>query len=462
MSAALDMKPATQRTLDKINATAGEHGKVSYHGSVPFGALLRVDRFRLSNGLHVLLVKDPSAPVIAYHSWFRVGSRCETRGKTGISHLFEHLMFNEVEGLKTGEFDKKMEAIGADNNASTWLDFTQYQEAFPKKHLPLVIDLESRRMHELVLREPQVVSEKDVVMNERRYRVEDDVEGTAEEHLWKTAFEHHPYNWPTLGWMQDIEGLTTDDCREFYRRYYAPNNASLILVGDLNEHKTLSLISKAYGKVAPSLLPLEDIQPEAPQTEERQVELNLPTETEKLFLGFKSPALGDANHVAASLLIELLCGGPTSRLRRRLVRRDQIASDVGGFIGPHRDPSLMEMSVSARQGVRAEVLRAAIDEELTRIQQEPVTDAEMRRAKARMELGLLGGLESADGKASTIGFYQTLLGRPAAAFERMEELERLTPSDILRVARSILHPRGCTSVVVRTNSEASPIEESAP
>lgn len=460
MSLAQDMRPATQHLLDKINATAGEHGKVSYQGSVPFGARLKIERFRLSNGLHILLVKDPTAPVIAYHTWFRVGSRCEAPGKTGISHLFEHLMFNEIEGLKTGEFDKKMEAIGADNNASTWLDFTQYQEAFPKKHLPLVIDLEARRMHQLVLREPQVLSEKDVVMNERRFRVEDDIEGTAEEQLWKTAFERHPYHWPTLGWMKDIEGLTTDDCREFYQRYYAPNNASLVIVGDLNEQKALRLISETYGKLAPSVLPLEEIEPEEPQMEERHVELNLPTETEKLFLGFKSPAVGDANHVVASLLIEVLCGGPASRLRRRLVRHDQIASDVGGFIGPHRDPSLMEISVAARRGVRAETLRAAIDEELTRIQQEAITEAELNRAKARMELGLLGGLESADGKASTIGFYQTLLGRPAAAFERMEELERLTPSDLLRVARSILHPRGCTSVVVRKNTETPPASES--
>jgi zinc protease len=305
------------------------------------------------------------------------------------------------------------------------------------------------------------LSEKDVVMNERRFRVEDDIEGTAEEQLWKTAFERHPYHWPTLGWMQDIEGLTTDDCREFYQRYYAPNNASLVLVGDLNEQKALTLISEAYGKLAPSVLPIEDLEPEAPQTEERHVELNLPTETEKLFLGFKSPAVGDANHVVASLLIEILCGGPASRLSRRLVRHDQIASDVGGFIGPHRDPSLMEISVAARKGVRAEALRAAIDEELTRIQQEAIPEAELNRAKARMELGLLGGLESADGKASTIGFYQTLLGRPAAAFERMEELERLTSSDLLRVARSILHPRGCTSVIVRKTVETSPALESS-
>jgi zinc protease len=445
----LPRKDRTARLVEKVNQAAPSEGAVSYLGSVPFGARLSIDRYRLQNGLQVLLVIDPTAPVIAFHTWFNVGSRCEKHGKTGICHLFEHLMFNEVEGLKAGEFDQKMEAAGADNNASTWLDFTQYQEAFPKKHLGLVVDLESRRMSQLVLRKPQVDSEKDVVMNERRYRVEDDVDGTVEELLWKTAFQQHSYHSPTLGWMSDIEGLTTEDCQEFYRSYYAPNNASLILVGDLNETKTLKMLSSAYGKLPAFALPLEDIHPEPPQTEERRVELKQPTETEKLALGFKGPALGDPDHLITSLLIEILCGGSASRLQRRLIRLERIASDVGGNVGPHRDPSLIEISAGARDGVTAETLRTVIDEELAKVRSEPVSLAELSRARARTELALLGGLETADGKASTIGFYQTVLGRPAAAFERLEAQERVTPGDILRVARRYLHDAGLTAIYVR-------------
>lgn len=445
------------RVIESVNKNALNHGAVEYLASVPFGSRLWIDRYKLANGLQVLLVLDRSAPVVAFHTWFNVGSRCERPGKTGICHLFEHLMFNEVEGLKAGEFDRKLEAAGADNNASTWLDFTQYQEAFPKKHLRLVIDLESRRMSQLVLRKPQVDSEKEVVMNERRYRVEDDVDGTVDELLWKTAFTHHPYHSPTLGWMKDIEGLTTEDCEEFYRSYYAPNNASLILVGDLNEAQTLKMISASYGALSPMVLPFEDIQPEPAQTEERRVELIQPTETEKLALGFKGPALGEPDHLVAGLLLEILCGGSASRLKRRLIRHDQIASDVGGTVGPHRDPSLIEIGAGAREGIAAEQLRAVIDEELQRVRSNAVSEAELSRARARIELSLLGGLETADGKASTIGFYQTVLGRPAAAFERLEALQRISPSDVLLVARRYLHNGGLTAIYVRCQS--NPVQQ---
>src|SRR5690606_14820202 len=197
-----------KRRLDKINQSAPAHGQVAYLGATPFGPSLCIERFALANGLNVLLVEDHAAPVVAYHVWFKVGSRHEEPGKTGLAHLFEHLMFNEVEGLPAGEFDRKMEEAGAESNASTWLDWTQYNEAIPKTQLGLVVKLEADRMARLVLRQPQVTSEKEVVANERRYRVDDDVEGAVNELLWKTAFQTHAYHWPTIGWMQDIEGFT--------------------------------------------------------------------------------------------------------------------------------------------------------------------------------------------------------------------------------------------------------------
>ncbi len=445
-------KATAPRLLEKINLAAPRYGTVSFERRLPFGESLFIDCYRLANGLKILLVDDKSAPVIAFHAWFAVGSRHEVPGKTGLSHLFEHLMFNEVEGLPAGAFDKRMEAAGADNNASTWLDFTQYQEAFPKQYLSMVLDLEARRMTQLVLREPQLKSEKEVVKNERRYRVEDDVEGLVEETLWKTAFEVHPYHWPTIGWMKDIEGFTTEDCEKFYRTYYAPNNAALILVGDLSVGKTLSLISKLYGSIPPSLLPVEEAEPEPPQTREKRLELSLPTPTEKLVLGYKGPALGDADHGACSLLMEILTGGSASRLQRRLIRSDKLAADVSGHVGPHRDPSLIELSFAARTTIIAEDLLCAVDEELTRIQTEPVSVEEVERAVARMELGLIGGMETADGKASVIGFYQTVLGRPGAVFDRLEELSRLGPSDVLRAARRFLRPSARTVILVRRDA----------
>ncbi len=432
----------TAARLKKLAASSASserrYGGVTKLPAIPFGPRLSIEQFRLENGLSVLVVVDPSAPVVAYQTWFRVGSRHEKPGKTGLAHLFEHLMFNEIDGAPTGAFDLTMESIGAENNASTWLDFTQYQETFPKAGLETVVRLEAARMSRLVLKKPQVESEKEVVANERRYRVDDDVEGTADEVLWATAFERHTYHHPTIGSMQDIQAFSTEDCEAFYRTYYSPNNATVVVVGDVKPSRLLSLLADAYGHLPPAELPLEDVLPEAPQSSERRVDLTLPTASVKVTLGYKCPALGDVDHPPLSLLADILGGGRASRLFGRLVRDDELASDVRVQVGPHRDPSLFEVFAAAREGRTADQLIAAIDEELERLVHEPPSPDELERTIARTELSLYSGLETADGKASSIGFYATVLDRPAAAFEKLEQLRAVTRSDLLRVARRYL------------------------
>jgi zinc protease len=440
--------------LAQLNENAPEWGAISHVETVPFGGRLKVERFRLANGLELLTCEDRSAPVIAYHTWFRVGSRHEHEGKTGLAHLFEHLMFNEVEGRASGEFDRLLEEAGAESNASTWLDWTQYNIAIPKEKIGLVIGLEAERMTRLVLREPQVTSEKEVVANERRFRVDDDVEGSVSELLWATAYDRHAYRWPTIGWMKDIEGFTTEDCAQFYRTYYAPNNATLVVVGDYTEASLLEKISRAYGGIGPSELPLEDYQAEPPQTAERRREVKKPTPTEKLALGYHGPALGDFDHLGLSLLTDVLFGGRASRMHQNLVRRREIAADVRGSVGPFRDPGLFEIYASARDGHTAEELLEAIDQELKLAREQPVTTEELERARARTELGLIAGLETAEGKASTIGFYETVLGRPAAAFERLDAVRRLGPSDLLRAARRYFSDAARSVVLVRADLAA--------
>jgi len=449
------------KRLAEVNASAPPAGQVTHLETVAFGPSLAVERFRFGNGLELLFCEDHSAPVIAYHTWFHVGSRHEREGKTGLAHLFEHLMFNEVEGRKAGEFDRKLEEAGAESNASTWLDFTQYNVSIPKDQLPLLVKLESERMSRLVLRDPQVKSEKEVVANERRYRVDDDVEGAVSELLWATAFDTHAYRWPTIGWMADIEGFTTEDCLEFYRTYYAPNNAVLVIVGDVAEAALLKRLSQAYGAIPASTLPLEDVRPEAPQTAERRVEVKKPTATEKLTVGYHSPAMGDFDHPALSLLSEVLFGGRASRLHQKVVRELELATEVRAFVGPFRDPGLFEVFASAREGHTAEEILAVIDAEFERIKTEPITPEEIARAAARLELSLLAGLETVDGKASTLGFYEIVLGRPGAAFERLETTRRITASDLLRVARRYLLPRYRSVILVRPDLSAESTEEAA-
>jgi zinc protease len=440
--------------LDQLNAQAPRFGRLEHLETIPFGESLKLERFRLENGLELLFCEDHSAPVIAYHTWFRVGSRHEREGKTGLAHLFEHLMFNEVEGRAPGEFDRKLEEAGAESNASTWLDWTQYNIAVPREQIDLVIQLEAERMSRLVLREPQVTSEKEVVANERRYRVDDDVEGAISELLWATAFTRHAYKWPTIGWMKDIEGFDTKDCEEFYKTYYSPNNATVIVVGDLDESHMLQRIVSAYGDLPSSQVPVEDYQPEPHQQGERRLEVKKPTPTEKLAVGYHAPALGDFDYMALSLLIEVLFGGRASRLHKKLVRSLEIASEVRAYVGPFHDPGLLEIYASAREGKQAEEMLTVIDEELERVCREPVPNEELERGRARFELGLLSSLETVDGKANTIGFYETVLAQPNAAFDRLKATARINQSDLLRVARRYLNKEQRSVILVRAELAA--------
>ena len=434
--------------LERLNERAPPLGRVQYVGDASFGPSMLIERFRLENGLTILLSEDHTAPVIAYHTWYHVGSRHEREGKTGLAHLFEHLMFNETKSLPAGAFDRKLEEAGAENNAATWLDWTQYTIAIPKSQLDLIVRLEAERMENLLLREAQLLSEKEVVANERRYRVEDDVDGSLNELLWSTAFEKHPYRWPTIGWMQDIEGFALADCEEFYKTYYAPNNATLVVVGDVTPHQLLSKVSAAYGHLAPAAIPVEDTWPEPHQREEKRVEVNKLTPTEKLIIGYRAPALGDSDHTAATLLTEVLFGGRASRIHRRLIHERELATDLRAYVGPFRDPGLIEISASARDLHLATELLQVIDEELEAIRLSPIPEKELRRAQARAELGLLSGLTTVDGKASTIGFYACVLNRPGAAFERLEALRSLTPSDLLKVARRYFDTTQRTVIIV--------------
>ncbi len=448
--------------LAKLASAAPQWGAITHQGTVAFGPGLVVQRFRLANGLEVLLCEDHSAPVVAFHTWYHVGSRHERPGKTGLAHLFEHLMFNETRRRPAGEFDKLLEAVGAENNASTWLDWTQYTINVPKESLPLVISLEAERMSELALSDKLVASEKEVVANERRYRVEDDVEGALSELLWATAFQRHSYRWPTIGWMDDILAFTTGDCEAFYKTYYAPNNATLVVVGDVTEAWLLPRISSHYGALPPAELPTEDVWPELPQLEGRRLEVTKPTATDKLLIGYKAPALGDADHPYLGLLAEVLLGGRASRLHSRLVRDLEWAAEARIFLGPFRDRGLLEVFVSARGEHRAEDLLGEIDAQIDSLRQQPVTSEELARALARFELGMLSGLTTLEGKATTIGFYDTVVGNPGLALERMAQLRRCTPGDLLRVARTYLEPGARTVVIARPERAAAPSAEEAP
>jgi zinc protease len=418
-----------------------------------FGDALTLRRFRLGNGLTVLTLLDRSAPTVSYHTWFRVGSRHESPGKTGLAHLFEHLMFSETRSHPHGDFDRLMERAGAEANAATWTDWTCYYENAPRDALPLLIELEADRMSNLVLRTPQVASEKEVVANERKLRVEDDIEGKALELLYDSAFRRHPYRWPTIGSMEDIRGFTVRDCKQFYRTHYAPSNATVVIAGDFNEQKALSLVQRYYGGMSAA----RNAEPPTPSKEpsqraERVLQLTAPTPTEKLLIGYHAPSFSDPDTPALVIANDVLFGGHSSRLHRVLCLDEEIALSVRGSISPFIDPGLFEMWIFLREGKRKEDALGLLDREVDRLESKGPSPLELEKAINQLELSFLHSMETAGGKAEQIGFYETVANDGAAVFDRLAAYRQVTGGDVKRAVAKYLRPSRRTRVEILRNA----------
>lgn len=414
-----------------------------------FGEALTLRRFRLGNGLTLLTLIDRTAPTVSYHTWFRVGSRHERPGKTGLAHLFEHLMFGATRNRPLGEFDRLMERAGAEANAATWTDWTFYYENAPRSALPLLIDLEADRMANLVLRTPQVGSEKEVVANERKLRVEDDVEGKAVELLYSNAFRRHPYQWPTIGRMEDIRGFTVRDCRSFYRAHYAPNNATIVIAGDFDERRALSLVQKSYGNLPRARRPAEQARAREPaQRTERVVILAAPTPTPKLLVGYHAPPFFHRHTAALVVANEVLFGGRSSRLHRLLCVDKEIALSVRGSISPFVDPGLYEMWIAVRDGARVDSALTLLDKEITRLGSRGPTQRELEKAINQLELSFLHTMETAGGKAEQIGFHETVMNDGAAVFDRLASYRAVRSEDVKRAVSKYLRASRRTRVEI--------------
>jgi zinc protease len=418
-----------------------------------FGAGLSIEKHMLGNGLGVLLLRDPSAPVIAYQTWYRVGSSHERPGKTGLAHLFEHLMFNQTEHLAAGEFDRRMEAVGGETNAATWVDWTYYRDSLPAAQLALAVELEADRMAHLTLTEKQVESEREVVASERRMRVDDDVEGFLSEELFRHVYTKHPYHWPTIGWMDDIMAFTPEDCRAFYATYYAPNNATLIVCGDLDIDATLALIQKHYGPIPPAKLAPPTFAAEPAQAGERRASWKKPVPADRAVFAWRAPPQSDPDWLPLQLAAEVLLGGPSSRLYRRLVVESETASSVSGMLMPVAQPGIFEVFTSMVRGKTAADAEAIIDEEIARIVREPVSEAELAKSKNRYETSFWNELETADGKAEALGHYETVLGDYRALFTAAARVPTLTAEDVRQAAAKYLTRETRTLVIAEPSGE---------
>jgi len=407
-------------------------------------------RYQLDNGLKVITAIDRRAPIVALQTWFRVGSRHERPGATGMAHLFEHLMFGQTTQLPPGEFDRLVERTGGESNAATWVDWTYYRLSLPSRDLPLGIRLESERMQHLVLEHDPVEAERDVVTNERRERVEDDVDGWLDEQLMAQAFTTHPYRWPTIGWMEDIRALALPEIRAFYRTWYAPNNATIVCVGDFDETALLDLVASSYGQIPPATLP-DDTQRivEPAQVRERIVRAPKPIATDRLLVGYKAPGQDDPDWAVLEIVATLLAGCPSARLYRKLVIEHENASSVDAQLTPFKDPSLLRLAVTTTRGHDAAEVLAVIDQELAAMAKEPPSRAEVEKAKAIAETDFWTSLVDVDGKAEALGHYETALGDFRKVNQLAERLAAVTADDVARVVRATLVPAHRTVVIAQ-------------
>ncbi len=419
----------------------------------PAGRGVTARRWRLGNGLGLIAAVDKRAPIVALQTWYRVGSRHERPGATGMAHLFEHLMFGQTESLPPGEFDRLVERTGGESNAATWVDWTYYRLSLPARDLELGIKLEAERMQHLVLETTPVESERDVVTNERRERVEDDVDGWLDEQLMAHAFTEHPYRWPTIGWMEDIRALALPDIRAFYRTWYAPNNATLVVVGDFDDEVLRELIAKHYGHIEPAQLPKADPVVEPEQSRERIVRAPKPIATDRLLVGYKAPGQDDPDWAALEIVSTLLAGCPSARLYRRLVIENEAASSVDAQLTPFRDPSLLRLAVTTARGHDADEVIATIDREIAALVEQPPSAAEVEKAKALAETDFWSALVDVDGKAEALGHYETALGDFRRLSVIAERLTQVTADDVARVVRTYLLPTRRTIVIAEPEAD---------
>lgn len=399
---------------------------------------IEVKEHVLDNGLKVLIVEDHKAPTATFQVWYRVGSRDEGIGKTGLSHLLEHMMFKGTEKHGPKTFSQAIKRAGGIDNAFTSKEYTGYFQLLASDRITLPIGLEADRMTNLVLTEDAVLPERDVVMEERRLRYEDDPQGLVFEEVMATTFKNHPYRWPVIGWMSDLKDLQVKDLVSHYRTYYAPDNAVVIVVGDVDEKEILGKIRDAFGGIpaGPGIrrAPVE----EAAQRGERRVTVKKEAELPFILSAYKVPRIGHEDSYALEVLAGILSEGKSSRIYRALVYEKQVAiSAWASYDGLYRDPFLFFTGATASQGKSIGEVEKALSFEIERIKQEPPSAREIEKAKNQIEASFIMEQDSIYMQARIIGSFEMTVGwRMIDAY--LEGLRKVTAEDVMRVARQYL------------------------
>lgn len=417
-----------------------------------------VQKYVLKNGLTLLTLEDASTPAVSFQVWYHVGSKNERPGITGISHLFEHLMFKGTKNYADGEHDRLVQSSGGMINAYTSNDMTVYHQEFGKDQLELVAKLEADRMQYLTITDKQLTSERQVVLEERNERIDNSPFGDVLEQLMANVYLAQSYGWLTIGWRKDVEHITLDDCLNYYRTYYNPANAVIVVVGDVKAAEVQKIIEKQFGKISANSNVPRPFNNEPEQKGERRISYHKVSQLPLFIAGYQCPEAGHPDSYALDVLSAILSGGESSRAYQRMVYKDQIALAAGGQYQSMEQGGVFFAFSMMQPGKTTADGEKALYEEIDRLKNEPVTPEELQKAKNQIEARFYMGNQSNDDKGSQLGYFQTILGDYKLLFQQADKYNAVTADDIMRVAKTYLGERNRTVVnVIQENKGAAPM-----
>ena len=434
---------------------------------IPLISQAEIQEFKLSNGMKVIVQEDHRAPVVVSQVWYRAGALDEVNGKTGVAHVLEHMMFKGTKKVPAGQFSRMIAAAGGKENAFTGMDYTCYYQQLEKSNLPLSMRLEADRMQNLQITDEEFAKEIKVVMEERRWRTEDKPQSKVNEQFQAIAFRAHPYGRPVVGHMNDLENMTAEDAREWYRNWYAPNNATLVVVGDVKAQEVLSLAKQHFGPIKARSLPPRKPQVEPAQLGPRRAVVKAPGKLPYLAIGFHTPPLAFQpvqsdlawEPYALEVLAGVLSGNDSARLNQKLVRETSLALDVGaGYDTTSRGQhSLFELVGTPSEGKTVAELETALMAQIELIKTNGVTQKELDRVKAAVIAADIYQRDSVFYQAMQLGQLETM-GYPWMLIkEYPEKLKTVTSEQIQAVAKKYLHPDNMTVVTL----DPQPIDPNA-
>ncbi|HXL23810.1 MAG TPA: pitrilysin family protein [Candidatus Dormibacteraeota bacterium] len=406
------------------------------HGAPAQAQEYAVSTKTLKNGMKVLVQSDRSIPNVALYIFYRIGSRNEHPGTTGLSHFFEHMMFNGAKKYGPGDLDKVMEANGGANNAYTTQNVTVYQDWFPRLALPLIFDIEADRIQNLSFDPEKIKSEREVVASERRLSVDNENFGALDEQLWATAFIAHPYQWPVVGWMSDIEHWTIEDLKHHFAMGYSPSNATMVVVGDVSAEEIFQLCEKMIEPIPSHAPPPPVVTVEPEQKGERRLVLHKTSQLPLLMMGYHVPQSNSPDYYALNILRTVLFQGESSRMYQRLVDQDQTALGVSSAFQPAFDPTIAIVIAQPKQGIDPVVCEKAIYEELDKAKSAPISDRELEKAKNIRLVEFYKQMQTINGRANTIGTYEVFFEDYHRLFDAAKNYGAVTKEDVQRVAKT--------------------------